>query len=814
MQSSDLSLKEIKSTSFPDAYEEFLLDRNMNRNKYRMMLSAAALFLNSSDENVKRLGYRIIVIYCNRTKNYKPLYDYSSNTGIVPIAHYIDDVLAKDDEKNLYTEINEAFNLNYVVNNVYCTLKQKELLDFCNENQEKSLSIVAPTSYGKTDLIINTVIKNKDKKICVITPTKSLVLQTKARIIHESKENQIKVLTHPESYKKDSEQLIAVMTQERVLRLLKMDELLSFDYVIVDEAHELLPNNDRSILLATVIMLLSKRNSKTVFKMFTPFLCNASNIKVRYSEYSLKPYIINEYVKTEKIYIAELRANCFKQLSIYDQFLNSSFYISSIDCNTELTFVTQFAGNKNIVYFNKPKDIELFANALIQETNEVDLSDEIKKACKDIAEYVHPRYRLIECIKRGAIYHHGDVPEPVRMYIEKLYAEVDSIKYVVTSSTLLEGVNLPAEKMFILDNKKGNRNLSPSDCKNLIGRVCRFGYIFSKEQGSLKRLEPEVYFVVGEYFSKNANINSFLKNTLYVEKKVNDNMENVLLENTSIGEDNRADLKKANEYIENCEGGIVQEHDVRVAKTKIGKACFSNNITEIDILEEEERLDDLIEQFRMQNQIIDCPHILFDQIYNLFFINSKDNNLRRFSHVETRRFYEMFLEWRIGGSSLNQMIYSFLRYWKSLIDDNSRETLVYVGRWGDITRGGYEKLWTDISNKNDDELINLAIVRIKEEQDFLDNVLIKFVEVFNELEVIDESFYLLIKYGTNDKRVITCTRNGISLGLAKLLVEKYSKYLIIDTNLDLVLFRDGLLERMKENRENMVMVYELGYALQ
>lgn len=33
------------------------------------------------------------------------------------------------------------------------------------------------------------------------------------------------------------------------------------------------------------------------------------------------------------------------------------------------------------------------------------------EACKNIAEYVHPNYRLIECVKRGVIYHHGAVPE-------------------------------------------------------------------------------------------------------------------------------------------------------------------------------------------------------------------------------------------------------------------------------------------------------------------------------------------------------------------------------------------------------------------
>ena len=63
MKSNNLTIRIINNTSFPKAYEEFLFDRNMSMLKYKKMLSLATLFLNSSNENVQRLGYRIIVIY-------------------------------------------------------------------------------------------------------------------------------------------------------------------------------------------------------------------------------------------------------------------------------------------------------------------------------------------------------------------------------------------------------------------------------------------------------------------------------------------------------------------------------------------------------------------------------------------------------------------------------------------------------------------------------------------------------------------------------------------------------------------------------
>lgn len=810
MKSQDLTIRMIKNTSFPEAYKNLLLDKEMSPKKYRTMLSIATLFLNSTNDNVKKLGYRIIVLYCNQSGNYKPLYDIAANTGIIPVSQFIEDKMSEEN-KNVFTEINAANNMNYYENNVYCTAQQKELIDFYKNNNNNSLSIVAPTSYGKTDLIIDTVKSNEGKNICIITPTKSLLVQTKARISRACKNGQIKIITHPEMYNKRDNHILAVMTQERVLRLLKKDAALRFDYVIIDEAHGLLRDDDRNTLLAAVILFLTKRNPNTVFKFLTPFLCDSNNIKVRYSDFNPKDYKVNEYIKTEKIYLAELRNGYSDGLLYYDQFLNEFYSIEEMTEHSEIDFVCKHAGAKNIVYFNKPKDIEEFVINL-NRLAEIKTTT-IEKACKNIAEYVHPKYRLIDAIRHGAIYHHGDVPEPVRMYIEKLYSSCDEIRYVITSSTLLEGVNLPAEKMFILDNKRGNGNLSPSDFKNLIGRVCRFNQIFDSEKGSLKLLEPEIYLVVGKYYSSNANVRTFLEKSMYVEKKSEDELENVLLDKTRINAKNEEQLNKAKEFIENYEGGIIPDFNLRKANTKTGKICFANNITEIDVISNEEKLEEYVTNIKQQGHIIDNTQELIDMICNLFLSKSDEDSMKRFDYKETRRFYKMFLDWRIENTSLNQMIASFMKYWKELISDPQKEKLIYVGRWGDITRGGVRTLWTDISKKSDEELINLAIVRIKEEQDFLDNELIKYVETFNDLELLDEKLYLTIKYGTDDSRIISCTRNGISLSLAKLLVEKYGAYFSIDTNNDTLNFDEGIIDAMKLAGENEIMICELGFFM-
>lgn len=812
MKRNDLTLRKLNNTDFPRIYEEFVLGRKMNRGKYVQMLALATLFINSLDKNIRKLGYRIIVIYCNRTNDYKPLYDVAVNSGLVPVAHFIEDKIMDEQEGNVFVEMNAAFSKHFVINNIYCSLQQKKLIDFYDKNIDSSLSVVAPTSYGKTDLIMSTVRGTTNKNVCVITPTKSLLAQTKMRIIKDGVKRYEKIITHPEMYNGNEERVIAIMTQERLLRMLRNVNDLRFDYVIIDEAHGLLHDDDRNMLLASVILVLEKRNPDTVFKFLTPFLCDAENIKVRYADYTLKTYHVDEYIKTEKFYVAELRNTRTRRLALYDQFMNTFYNMGFPDrVNTEWEFIKRYADRKNIVYLNKPKDIEGLIDVINKE-NVNDSVQKIKEACKNIAEYVHPKYRMIQAIQRGAIYHHGAVPEPIRMYVEKLYAEVETIRYVVTSSTLLEGVNLPADKMFILDNKKGKGRLSPSDFKNLIGRVCRFSQIFHPETGSLSRLEPSIYLVAGNFFSSNANVENFITESVYVEKKAKDEIENVLLEKTAITAENKEQYDSAREFVENYEEGIIDDYNLRKTKTEIGKACFLNNVTELDIFENEEYLEEYVTRIRDAGLIIDDTQMLFQVLYNMFFSRITDDRIKRFEYEETRNFYKMFMDWRITNTSLNQMISSFVRYWKRLIETR-KETLIFVGRWGDITRNGKIPLWTDIADKTEMQMVNLAIVRIKEEQDFLDNIVIKYIEVLNDMKLLEEDLYLSIKYGTNDRRIITCTKNGISLSLAKIIVEKYMDYIQIDVENDTLQFRDEIIDAMEKAKENEILICELQYFL-
>ena len=145
---------------------------------------------------------------------------------------------------------------------------------------------------------------------------------------------------------------------------------------------------------------------------------------------------------------------------------------------------------------------------------------------------------------------------------------------------------------------------------------------------------------------------------------------------------------------------------------------------------------------------------------------------------------------------------------QTIISQNG-DPIVYVGKWGTQTRdGGHRNLWTDIREKDQAQLINLAIVRVKEEQDFIDNTIMKFVEVLHDLELIEQNLYLTLKYGTANAVEIVLIKNGVSLSLTQLLIEKYSDSISVNLLTDTVLFSKELVNKMKQNDENQILIYE------
>lgn len=806
-----LTLRKLYNTEFPELYKKLQIGVELSDIELEKILSIGIFLARLDNKNLQRLGYRLFLLYSKITDDYKPLYELSLNKGLIPISQFIENNLNYSEKYgNLYTEINSIENDEFRWNNSYKTIGQFELFRKAGESKLQSQIIVAPTSYGKTELILSFIDHTKFKKICIISPTKSLLAQTKKRIINQF--GYRKIITYPEMYTNKDDEIIAVLTQERLLRLLQSNSDLIFDLLVVDEAHNILDEfsneRTRSVILASVIIICKKRNDNLVCKYLTPFLKSKESLKIKHISNVAEWYSVVENVKSEMFYFYDIESNKKVLLDQYSTMKDKVIEFQAGELGDDADVVIDNCDEKNIIYLNSPKKLENFAYKLFSKLPERQIL-RLNKAASDLREYVHEDYKLANYIEKGVIYHHGSIPEPIRYFIEDLYANIPEIKMLIANSTLLEGVNIPATRMFILDPYRGNGYLSPSAFKNLVGRVCRFGEIFNSSTGDLKYLLPEIHIVKGGYCRKDFKVENFVKGRkILVEDydKITDDVKNPLLANSDSDETKKKEAEDILENISHCD--VITDNNSNKAKTKVGQLCFENNINIFDILEIEKQIDNEVENVNIAQSI----DTVFNIIDYLFFSKINDskgeyNNLKRLREHEAQSFYKMLINWRIMGFTMKVMIDEVVGHWNTLREEQSR--IVYVGKWGDKTRGGHKKYWTDITEKDEYEKVNLAIVRLKEEYDFIDNELVKYIEILYSLELIEESLYLKIKYGTDDKAKIALLNCGISSILSKLLQEKYADMFEADIDDSTVIFSENLVSEMLKNNENGILISEI-----
>lgn len=821
MELSQISIREFRrnhsSSYFESNYKKLQLNEELADEELQHLLKNAVLFVNFGDHDLQKLGYKIIVGYSNKSNDYRPLYDFSINKGYMPISKFIEiNHGGNKIDDNFFGVFFSAFHENFKDKQYYVSNGQKQLITFSSRT-DSNFALVAPTSYGKSEIIVDKIYSNLARRICVIVPSKALLTQTKKRLLDRSNNDLQRVITHPEMYKGNEQYFVAVLTQERLLRLLQKNPSLALDLVLVDEAHNLFGDkkgDGRSTLLAQTLIIVKSRNRNVVFNFFSPFISNPQNLRIPQSPYDITSQQTDEFIKTEKYFTCDLydRAG---ELKIYDQFANSLISTSKV-YNTDVQLLNVEKANKNIIYLNRPKHIEEFSIDFASTQNEERGS--MTEIVSTISDFIHSDYNLIKCLNKGIVYHHGGMPEIIRLYVEELFSKHTVLKFIVTSSTLLEGVNIPAEKIFLFSTKKGRGNLSVSQFKNLTGRINRFSEIFSPDRGSLKLLEPCIYVVKTKYENRRANIESFIKSRAKTEVKIDDEVNNLLLmdEQTLDAADRQA-LNHSLEYLENIEPNSTNLSEVQFAESEIAKLCYKNNIYDFNIKEFDSQLNqNLITYRNTLFPIISDSNQLIEALNAIFFngVQILDDNIKRLQNVSARRFYAMILEWRSAGTSYKEMIGSFMRYWASLVGDDQ---MVFIGeKWGEEKRNvaDIKELYIDLRKKSTSQRINLAILKIKEEQDFVEFYLLKYIEIMADLNLIESHFYDQIKYGSSDPSIITLLKNGFSIELAKCITqERYSRFVAIDSQQDEIVIQQELLEEMEINGENKILIFEVRFHM-
>lgn len=388
-------------------------------------------------------------------------------------------------------------------NTIYCDDQEIQLTDFQLQlfnslKVERNLSISAPTSAGKSfvlNLSLSEQIRDGNgESIVYVVPTRALISEVSGRVRSAIKnigsdKAIIRTAPFPINREKVKSNVVYIFTQERLFSFLSSKDILPhIDTLIIDEAHEIQKGKRGIILQAAVDLALNKfKNVKLLFasplinnpeyflslfnrtdngKFFTEVVSPvAQNILlVNQVPKKTKRLSVTLVGERENIQIGEFDIPFVLRKSIADQIANFALSLSG--------------GDSAVISFsNTPISAENRAIAASKIAPKIDISPELEVFINFVSSEIHPEYSLLYCLKKGIAFHYGNMPSLLRSGVEELYKQ-GSITTIFCTSTLLQGVNLPAKHIVIENPKSGENPMSRSDFLNLAGRSGRLLHEF------------------------------------------------------------------------------------------------------------------------------------------------------------------------------------------------------------------------------------------------------------------------------------------------------------------------------------------------
>ena len=357
--------------------------------------------------------------------------------------------------------------------------------------QDDCFSYSAPTSMGKSFImrmfIKEQVLNGIKKNYAIIVPTKALINEVRSEVI-----NDLKGLLEQRDYRvvtaagdlalEQHHSFILVLTPERLLYLINSKPDLPIDYLFIDEAHKMSGKNSRGPFYYSVVDDLSRRASKPHFIFASPNIPN--------------PEVYLQLIANGHCDYENAMASSFSPVSQFkflisignraisvfnDHTKNYELVCTLQGDNPTLDLILQafdkteeMKDKRTIAYFSG-KDKAIEAARKFAENRQKQNDPELDELARDVRNEVHGEYYLAELLEKGVAYHIGYLPSAIRMRIEKLFKK-EKITAMFCTSTLVEGVNLPADNLFISSYKNGRARMSSIDFRNLIGRVGRIQF--------------------------------------------------------------------------------------------------------------------------------------------------------------------------------------------------------------------------------------------------------------------------------------------------------------------------------------------------
>eukprot|EP00456_Euglypha_rotunda_P061412 TRINITY_DN5138_c0_g1_i13.p1 TRINITY_DN5138_c0_g1~~TRINITY_DN5138_c0_g1_i13.p1 ORF type:complete len:453 (-),score=57.92 TRINITY_DN5138_c0_g1_i13:11-1369(-) len=383
------------------------------------------------------------------------------------------------------------------------------------------MSVSAPTSAGKSFILAHWIAALMRESTIVtvvyLVPTRALISQVERdlRDLFEKEGLDDVAVSSLPIMKAESEvgeavirRRVFVFTQERLHILLTAHPNLAARALIVDEAHKV-GDRQRGVLLQDVIERICEANSELRVVFASPMTSNPGVLLADADKtLATSAFSSEDVTVVQNLFWVSQRPSKPKIWDVQLCTRDSSMKLGEIrlvakpsNDSKRLSFIAHAIGGStlgNIVYVNGAAEAEKIAGQLFDLLG-ADIEGEAAsdlRALIDLTQHVvHKRFALATCLRRGVAFHYGNMPLLIREEIERLFS-AGTIKFLVCTSTLIEGVNMACRNIFMRGPQKGRgRQLTTEDFWNLAGRAGRWGKEF---QGNIFCIDPDWQKLWGE----------------------------------------------------------------------------------------------------------------------------------------------------------------------------------------------------------------------------------------------------------------------------------------------------------------------------
>ncbi|MDE6667720.1 MAG: DEAD/DEAH box helicase [Clostridia bacterium] len=782
-------------------YLHYLFNKTVENYSYSILDNQYAITL-TQKEKMDALRFADILSKCTNEAQKDKLFNWAQDIVTRLNKLYPNDELIKYYLGSVLSNVNNYFGLtnncdNYVNSDlVECAREylvkeeyaipgekgsyfiNKQSIAYDNMKRSESYSFSAPTSLGKTFIIRmfikECILSGEKANFVIVVPTNALINEIYNDIINDLKDNldlnNYKVVKSPAAIvgEDDKFNYIMVYTQERLLyHLLKVKDQV-VNYLFIDEAHKISVGEGRSAFFYKIMSIINKQYSSARIYFSCPNIpnpqvyldlvsdnLNRASTRIRYSP-----------VNQNKIIIDHDSHNLFYYSEVDEDFNVLEDVPETFPWGENIIQIVQKLGKgkSNIVFCNTKNEAVQWANEFSSLLDEIE-NDELNELIEEVKEEIHEDCYLAKTLKRRVAYHVAYIPTRIKEKIEDLFKK-GIIQTVFCTSTLLEGVNFPAENLFLMlkSSSPWLKDESRVDFKNLVGRVGRiefnmFGNIFFiSDNSTFEKYKRAINLDVQDqklsieyYLSTNRKkdiVKTLLEGKTSLEKKgTYEELNfaryalNMLLKDIVNG--NKSKVSKIFEDV------LTTEDATKIKELfKENKYLQDDLVTTADQIEEVDR-DINLKKLTYPKEISFKNTFEFLSELHRIFNWGKYESKTELGKIERLKYFSVILQQWICGFGVQQII-------ESTIDWHRRKGQIYID-------GQYIDFDDSLDQRN--HIINDVLNTLENIIQFkLKNYFLKFSERKIECgqDIAGNDWYEFVEYGSNNYRVILLQKIGFS----------------------------------------------------